>query len=175
MTTIRRFEMNDLFKFNNINLDVLTETYNMPFYLQYMSQWPESFTVAEAPDGSLMGYMLGKSEGRGNLWHGHVSAVTVAPSYRRLGLAKTLMDDLESISTEVYNAFFVDLFVRASNQLAISMYEKFGYVRYRRVLGYYSGDDPEDAFDMRKALPRDKNKESVVPLDHPIRPEDLEW
>uniref|UniRef100_A0A7S2E1Y2 N-acetyltransferase domain-containing protein n=1 Tax=Helicotheca tamesis TaxID=374047 RepID=A0A7S2E1Y2_9STRA len=175
MTTLRRFEMNDLFKFNNINLDVLTETYNMPFYLQYMSHWPESFTVAEAPDGSLMGYMLGKSEGRGNLWHGHVSAVTVAPSYRRLGLAKTLMDDLESISTDVYNAFFVDLFVRASNQLAISMYEKFGYTRYRRVLGYYSGEDPEDAFDMRKALPRDKNKESVVPLDHPIRPEDLEW
>jgi len=64
------------------------------------------------------------------------------------------------------------------------MYEKFGYVRYRRVLGYYASgssnadnttDGAEDAFDMRKALPRDVNKESVVPLDHPVRPEDLEW
>lgn len=35
--------MNDLLKFNNINLDVLTETYNMPFYMSYMSQWPEAF------------------------------------------------------------------------------------------------------------------------------------
>ena len=131
--------------------------------------------VAEAPDGSLMGYLLGKAEGDGELWHGHVSAVTVAPQYRRLGLAKTLMDDLETKCVQVYNAYFVDLFVRASNQLAIGMYEKFGYVTYRRVLGYYSGDDPEDALDMRKALPRDKEKKSIVPLDHPIRPEELEW
>ena len=27
--------MDDLFRFNNVNLDVLTETYNMPFYLRY--------------------------------------------------------------------------------------------------------------------------------------------
>eukprot|EP00541_Cyclophora_tenuis_P019394 CAMPEP_0116545798 /NCGR_PEP_ID=MMETSP0397-20121206/2872_1 /TAXON_ID=216820 /ORGANISM="Cyclophora tenuis, Strain ECT3854" /LENGTH=173 /DNA_ID=CAMNT_0004070159 /DNA_START=104 /DNA_END=622 /DNA_ORIENTATION=+ len=145
----------------------------MTFYMSYMSQWPEAFTVAEAPDGSLMGYMLGKAEGEGELWHGHVSAVTVAPQYRRLGLAKTLMDDLETKCIQVYNAYFVDLFVRASNQLAIKMYEKFGYVTYRRVLGYYSGDDPEDALDMRKALPRDVKKKSIIPLDHPIRPEDL--
>ena len=59
--------------------------------------------------------------------------------------------------------------------LAISMYEKFGYIKYRRVLGYYSGDDPEDALDMRKALPRDKHKQSVIPLDKPVLPEDLEW
>jgi N-terminal acetyltransferase B complex catalytic subunit len=182
MTTLRRFTMNDLLKFNNVNLDVLTETYSLTFYMQYMARWPESFThdshsftAAEAPDGSLMGYMLGKAEGEGKLWHGHVSAVTVAPAYRRLGLAKTLMDDLESTCEKVYNAYFVDLFVRASNRLAINMYEKFGYSTYRRVLGYSSGDDPEDALDMRKALPRDVNKESVVPLDHPVRPEDLEW
>lgn len=133
------------------------------------------FLVAEAPDGNLMGYMLGKAEGEGKLWHGHVSAVTVSPEFRRLGLAKTLMDDLESTCENVYKTYFVDLFVRASNSLAISMYEKFGYISYRRVLGYYSGDDPEDALDMRKALSRDADKESVVPLDHPVRPEDLEW
>lgn len=176
MTTIRRFEMNDLFKFNNVNLDVLTETYNMTFYLQYMSQWPESFVATEGPhpgNDGLMGYVLGKAEGNDRQWHGHVSAVTVAPLYRRIGLAKTLMDDFESICTKTYNAYFVDLFVRASNILAIKMYEKFGYVRYRRVLGYYGGE--EDAFDMRKALPRDKLKQSVIPLNHPVRPEDLEW
>ena len=119
--------------------------------------------------------MLGKAEGEGELWHGHVSAVTVAPQYRRLGLARTLMSDLETKCIQVYNAYFVDLFVRSSNQLAIKMYEKFGYVTYRRVLGYYSGDDPEDALDMRKALPRDVEKKSIIPLDHPVKAEDLEW
>jgi hypothetical protein len=44
MTTLRPFKMEDLFKFNNINLDVLTETYNMSFYMSYMSKWPEAFT-----------------------------------------------------------------------------------------------------------------------------------
>jgi N-terminal acetyltransferase B complex catalytic subunit len=63
------------------------------------------------------------------------------------------MDYFENVSVN-NNAFFVDLFVRASNCLAIQMYEKFGYVTYRRVLGYYSGELPEDALDMRKALPR---------------------
>jgi N-terminal acetyltransferase B complex catalytic subunit len=44
MSTIRPFCMDDLLKFNNINLDVLTETYNMSFYMSYMSRWPEVFT-----------------------------------------------------------------------------------------------------------------------------------
>lgn len=110
--------------------------------------------VAESPHGSLMGYVLGKAEGEGALWHGHVSALTVAPEYRRLGLAQTLMDYFEDVCIHTYNAFFVDLFVRQSNALAISMYEKFGYSTFRRVLGYYSGELPEDALDMRKAMPR---------------------
>ena len=66
-----------------------------------------------------MGYVMGKSEGGKELWHGHVTAVTVAPEYRRLGLAKQLMQSLEETSEFVYNCFFVDLFVRQSNSLAI--------------------------------------------------------
>jgi N-terminal acetyltransferase B complex catalytic subunit len=180
MTTIRQFKLNDLLTFNNVNLDILTETYNLSFYLSYMTQWPESFMVAKSPhNAAVMGYVLGKAEGEGKLWHGHVSALTVAPEYRRLGLAATLMHAFEDDvcgPNGVYNAYFVDLFVRASNHLAIAMYEKkFGYTTYRRVLGYYSGEEPEDALDMRKALPRDRLKQAIIPLDHPVRPEDLEW
>ena len=109
----------------------------------------------------------------GKLWHGHVTAVTVAPEYRRLGIASKLMDFLESVSEHAYNAFFVDLFVRVSNNLALLMYTALGYTVYRQVLEYYSGE--EDAFDMRKALPRDKKKESVIPLPRPITPDELEW
>ena len=71
-----------------------------------------------------------------------------------------------------HNGFFVDLFVRVSNAVAISMYEKFGYSVYRRVLEYYTGE--EDAFDMRKAMPRDVRKRSIVPLGRAIYPEELE-
>ncbi|KAG7381345.1 N(alpha)-acetyltransferase 20, NatB catalytic subunit [Phytophthora pseudosyringae] len=200
MTSTRKFCCDDLFRFNNVNLDVLTET--------YLSKWPDYFLVQEDPNKTIMGYsalrssdvffwalcggiwsnielslnrallvllaVMGKAEGQGTNWHGHVTAVTVAPEFRRLGLAKKLMDYLENVSVELYDGYFVDLFVRVSNSLAIGMYEKFGYSVYRRVLGYYSSaDDGEDAFDMRKALPRDVLKKSVIPLPHPITPDQL--
>ena len=62
-----------------------------------------------------------KFKGNGNNWHGHVTAVTCAPAHRRLGLAGRLMDALEKIS-EQKKCMFVDLFVRVSNAVAITMY-----------------------------------------------------
>ena len=58
MTTLRRFTAEDLFHFNNVNLDHLTETYNTPFYLQYLSRWPHLCLTAEAPGGEIMGYRV---------------------------------------------------------------------------------------------------------------------
>ncbi|MCL4142603.1 UNVERIFIED_CONTAM: hypothetical protein GTU68_002842 [Idotea baltica] len=173
MTTLRPFRCEDMFNFNNVNLDPLTETYGLLFYLQYLAHWPEYFQVAESPSGVIMGYIMGKAEGLSENWHGHVTALTVAPEYRRLGLAKQLMAILEDIS-EKKRCYFVDLFVRVSNLVAISMYKKLGYIIFRTVLQYYSGEQDEDAYDMRKALSRDVQKKSVIPLTHPVRPEDIE-
>jgi N-terminal acetyltransferase B complex catalytic subunit len=108
MTTIRRFNTDDMFKFNSINLDHLTETYNLNFYLQYLAQWPDYFLVNVAPEGRLTAYglccllfraallygivtslrvwvrasaaaaVMGKAEGEGKDWHGHVTALTGA-------------------------------------------------------------------------------------------------
>ncbi|GAA6025062.1 hypothetical protein JCM10207_003393, partial [Rhodosporidiobolus poonsookiae] len=113
--------------------------------------------------GGLMGYVMGKTEGRGRDWHGHVSAITVSPSHRRLGLASMMMDLLEKVS-ERDEGWFVDLFVRQSNNLAIGLYESLGYMIYRTVRSYYGGgpgQSDEDAYDMRKSLPRDVDKRSM--------------
>lgn len=186
MTTIRQFCCDDLFKFNNINLDPFTETYGIGFYLQYLARWPEYFLVAESPAGDAMAYIMGKAEGHEENWHGHVTAVTVGEGYRRLGLAKRLMDALEEIS-EKKSCYFVDLFVRVSNSVAITMYHKLGYVVYRTVVDYYSGGgstsdegggtvtEDEDAYDMRKALSRDTDKKSVIPLTRPVHMHELEY
>jgi ribosomal protein S18 acetylase RimI-like enzyme len=45
--------------------------------------------------------VMGKAEGEGESWHGHVTAVTVGPEYRRLGLARKLMLFLEDVSERV--------------------------------------------------------------------------
>lgn len=81
------------------------------------------------------------------------------------------------------------------------MYTNLGYIVYRTVLEYYAGDVDEDAYgkrseipiywaylhsvnfgfvshdpqtDMRKALSRDVNKTSVVPLKHPVRCDEVD-
>ena len=41
---------------------------------------------------------MGKAEGVGDNWHGHVTALSVAPEFRRLGVAGKLMHNLEQAS-----------------------------------------------------------------------------
>merc|ERR1711990_1023441 len=107
--------------------------------------------------GDLMGYIMGKSEGLNENWHGHVTAVTVGPEHRRLGLANRLMEGLEEISD------------------GKNFYRKLGYTVYRTVLQYYSGDNDDDAYDMRKALTMDVEKKSVVPLPAPVHMDEMDY
>lgn len=181
MSLLRPFRARDLFGFNNVNLDHWTETYSVTFYLSYLAQWPELSLIQTAPSsGRIMGYVIGKAEGidpskdkakpRGKMQvatlHGHVTAITVAPEYRRLGLAKGMMQLLEEVSERIYDAYFVDLFVRPSNTTAVAMYERMGYHVYRTVKEYYWGGGgskakDEDGYDMRKPLPRDHLHQTV--------------
>jgi N-terminal acetyltransferase B complex catalytic subunit len=39
-----------------------------------------------------------------------------------MGLGKKLMNNLEEVSEKIYDAYFVDLFVRVSNNLAVKMF-----------------------------------------------------
>lgn len=53
--------------------------------------------------GTIFNFLLavmGKAEGSvaREEWHGHVTALSVAPEFRRLGLAAKLMELLEEIS-----------------------------------------------------------------------------
>ncbi|KAI5793132.1 acyl-CoA N-acyltransferase [Geopyxis carbonaria] len=179
MSSCRPFTALDLFRFNATNLDPLTENYDISFYLNYLARWPTYFCAMENASGRIMGYIMGKAEGQYKNWHGHVTAVTVAPNYRRLGLAKTMMDELERVTDTVYRGYFVDLFVRVSNEIAIGMYERLGYSVYRRVVDYYNGSRPgdvdEDAYDMRKPMKRDKKQESVREngRDFKVSPEEV--
>lgn len=71
--------------------------------------------------------------------------------------------------------YFVDLFVRESNIIALEMYRRLGYTVYRRVVDYYAGFRNEDGLDLRKSLPRDPDKLSQVPLEHPVHASDLDF
>lgn len=56
MASVRPMTAMDLFSFNACNLDHLTETYNVQFYLEYLSKWPHLCRVIEGSDGQIEGY-----------------------------------------------------------------------------------------------------------------------
>jgi len=178
MTYFREFSCHDMLKFNRINLDPLTETYAVSFYLKYLLNWPEYFTVAESPAGDMMGYIMGKCEGTGQNWHGHVSSLSVSNEFRRLQLANELMRQLEQVSDDKSN-YFVDLFVRKSNEVGLKLYKKLGYTVFRTVTGYYlrtlPEEEDEDAYDMRKALSTDKFKNSIITDKKVVTPQELAY
>lgn len=113
-------------------------------------------------------------------WHAHITALTVAPEARRLGIGRLLSAQLEAVA-DAHGAWFVDLFVRVSNRKAIAFYQSMGYSVFRVVKAYYGdhAEDPaadgEDAYDMRKAMRRDAKREHVRDdgLAHEVSPEDV--
>lgn len=58
-------------------------------------------------------------------WHGHITVLTVAPAWRRLGFARRLTESLEQAS-DINDAWFVDLYVREKNKVAVDMYKRWG-------------------------------------------------
>lgn len=56
--------------------------------------------------------------------HGHITALTVAPQYRRNGLGKLLSQNFE-YKCEQQKVHFIDLFVREGNR-AVQMYRGMG-------------------------------------------------
>jgi len=80
--------------------------------------------------------------------HAHLTAMSITPSFRSLGLARLFMDHLEVIASDgkdsvsekeggrkdCVDAWFTDLFVRCNNHRAVEMYEKLGYSVFRRVV-----------------------------------------
>jgi len=96
----------------------------------------------EAQVGLLIGYA--------GLWaiedEGHITNVAVHPDYRRMHLGSILVDMLIA-QTRLEGLKRFTLEVRVSNQAAIALYEKFGFVSAGIRKGYYE-DNNEDAMIM---------------------------
>ncbi|ALC39948.1 CG31730, partial [Drosophila busckii] len=161
MCSIRELHLDDLYKFNALVFDPYTEVYNLSFFLRHFAQWPELALASISPAGALAGFIFGKclDSGPGHQQlHGHVCVLTVHGEYRRLGLASQLMKSFDAL-LELRQAWYMDLFLRCSNRAAYKLYCSLGYVLRRVLLEYYPGDAMEDAFDMRKPLSRDKQRQ----------------
>ena len=79
---------------------------------------------------------------------GHITNVAVHPEFRHQGIGDQLVSELLSLC-EKENIDLVTLEVRKSNQNAIKLYEKHGFVAEGIRKAYYQ-DNKEDAIIMWK-------------------------
>jgi N-terminal acetyltransferase B complex catalytic subunit len=149
----------DIFALDVVNLDTLTENFTLNYYLYYLLNHSEDCAVVFSDGDGICGYLIGKLEEKEGAVCAHLSALSIAPAFRKNGLGMLLMGLLEE-NGNLFGAHFADLYVRASNGVAVRFYESLGYVVYRRILEYYSGPS-EEALDMRKSLDRDKEKKCM--------------
>jgi len=68
----------------------------------------------------------------------HLNLLAVEPPYRRLSIARDMVEWLER-SAVCAGTFFVSLEVRADNRDAIRFYRSLGYDETDIIAGYYSG------------------------------------
>jgi len=158
--SIRCFRAEDLDRVMSINLECLPENYSTYFYIDLHRRFPKTFLVAEV-NGEIQGYIMCRIERGFSKLHTfrpmklcHVVSIAVRRPYRRRGIATALMLEAMRNGREEYGAGECYLEVRVSNEPAIRLYEKLGFVKVGRRRGYYlNGEDawimalPLDGFD----------------------------
>jgi [ribosomal protein S18]-alanine N-acetyltransferase len=80
---------------------------------------------------------------------GHITTVGVAPEYRRRGLARLILHEIER-SFSARGVATIRLEVRVGNESAQRLYEQMGYVIIQRMGKYYSNGN--DGYLMVKSL-----------------------
>ena len=152
---IRHCEEKDLVSVIDINMITLPEHYSDYFFSSILAELPEAFIVAEIKD-QIVGYIMCKIEfgfsnfrKLGFVKKGHVVSVAVLEEHQGKGVGTALM--LEGINGVIIRKTDeIYLEVRVSNESAVQLYKKLGFIIKSRLKSYYR--DGEDAFLMAKDL-----------------------
>lgn len=139
---IRRCEKEDIDAVILINAKTLPEHYSDYFYYEVLSEFPETFLVAEL-GSKVVGYLMARIEyGFSHLKRlglarkGHVVSVAVVEEHQGKGVGSRLVltgheEMAKKGATETY------LEVRVTNTKAIALYERLGYKSTGKLEGYY--------------------------------------
>ena len=148
--------MDDMIGIQNCNLICLPENYTFKYYYYHYLSWPTLIFVAEdVASKKIVGYVLAKideeEETGSKDAKGHITSLSVLREYRRLGIARKLMEATHKVMVEEYSLVSVTLHVRVSNVAALGLYkDKLKYEQLEIDEGYYL--DGEDAYMMKKKL-----------------------
>ena len=146
---IRRAGPSDLISVMEINLKTLPEHYSDYFYECLLAELPEAFIIAEI-GGKHVGYIMCKTEfgfsnfkKLGFVKKGHVVSIAVLDDYRKKGIGNALVEEsVNGVKLRKCDEFYLE--VRCSNNEAVRLYEKLGFVIKQQLNAYYR--DGEDAY-----------------------------
>jgi len=117
-------------------------------FLDSLASGYEAWVLREA-DGALAGYFLVMAA----VDEAHLLNITVRPGLQGRGLGWALLDKVVEVARGKGMASVL-LEVRPSNQRALSVYRRYGFLEIGRRRGYYpaAGNTREDAIVMRFSL-----------------------
>jgi len=154
---VRRCDRDDINAVVGINAATLPEHYSDYFYFEILSEFPETFLVAELA-GAVVGYIMCRIEygfshlrKLGLAHKGHVISVAVLEEHRGKGIGTGLITTAhEEMAKKSASECYLE--VRVTNLRAMALYEKLGYKVTSRLEAYYK--DGEPALLMATALVR---------------------
>lgn len=155
--SIRQCDRDDIPAVIEINMKALPEHYSDYFYYEVLSEFPETFLIAEL-GGKVVGYIMCRIEygfshlKRLGLAHkGHIISVAVLEEHRGKGLGSRLISlaQEEMIKKSCSESY---LEVRVSNEGGIELYRRMEYGVVGKLESYYR--DGEAAYLMANHLRR---------------------
>lgn len=114
---------------------------------RYLLSNPQTIALQiRSIEGEMTAFAIGVTEQDGT---GHITTIGVAPEYRRRGLARLMMHEVERCFLN-RGVRIIRLEVRVGNDRAQLLYEQLGYTVVQRMPCYYSNGD--DGYLMVKSL-----------------------
>jgi [ribosomal protein S18]-alanine N-acetyltransferase len=108
--------------------------------MQKFAEYPNAVVrIAEDNNRGIVGFVIAHVEAVASERTAYVVTLDVAPDWRRSGLGRRLMQDMES-RVAVQGARRSQLHVFSGNEPAIRFYENLRYQRIRLIPGYYGED-----------------------------------
>lgn len=150
--TFRIGNIDDIPAIDKLNRKRLPENYPMQFWAMLIAASQSSCFVYEDENKEIIAYIVGAVEYNSKKQlNGHIYSIAVDEAHVRKGYATTLLSAFEQDLRNRFSIVSIVLHVRKSNEVAISLYNKNGYFREKKVKGYYkSPGNSEDAYLMRK-------------------------
>ena len=141
---IQRMEVDDLNRIVDLERLCFSSPWSKDDFLYELNENPFGYYVVLKEVDKILAYL--------GLWmdeeRAQITTIGVDPEHRGKGYAKTLMvhmlDVCSSKGVKIYS-----LEVRVSNQAAISLYQRFGFIQVGLRKAYYQ-DNHEDAYLMIK-------------------------